>query len=162
MSVIKGKSTGTATLLTSGYDGFSVACDQFRERFVVLAKCGYTPISAAAACDQMLSHGCLLTSSALEPHKSPFMPAKYGCHQSCRGLIPCGDPATGPEQHRTQPNAHMERQISSTRRECLDWLLILNRRDLQRVLPSVSSTTTALVPTDLLSSRLLTTSLLSC
>jgi len=45
----------------------------------------------------------------------------------------------------------MERQISSTRRECLDWLLILNRRDLQRVLPSVSSTTTALVPTELLS-----------
>jgi len=25
-------------------------------------------------------------------------------------------------------NSHMERQIGSTRRECLDWLLILNRR----------------------------------
>ena len=28
----------------------------------------------------------------------------------------------------------MERQIGSTRRECLDWLLILNRRHLERVL----------------------------
>ena len=31
-------------------------------------------------------------------------------------------------------NAHMERQIGSTRRECLDSILILNRRHLQRVL----------------------------
>jgi transposase InsO family protein len=31
-------------------------------------------------------------------------------------------------------NSHMERQIGSTRRECLDWLLILNRRHLERVL----------------------------
>lgn len=31
-------------------------------------------------------------------------------------------------------NAHMERQIGSTRRECLDWTLILNRRHLERVL----------------------------
>ena len=31
-------------------------------------------------------------------------------------------------------NAHIERQIGSTRRECLDWLLILNRRHLERVL----------------------------
>ena len=31
-------------------------------------------------------------------------------------------------------NAHMERQIGSTRRECLDWMLILNRRHLERVL----------------------------
>ena len=31
-------------------------------------------------------------------------------------------------------NAHMERQIGSTRRECLDWILILNRRHLERVL----------------------------
>jgi hypothetical protein len=28
----------------------------------------------------------------------------------------------------------MERQIGSTRRECLDWLLILNRRHLERIL----------------------------
>ncbi len=31
-------------------------------------------------------------------------------------------------------NAHMERQIGSTRRECLDWLLILGRRHLERVM----------------------------
>jgi transposase InsO family protein len=31
-------------------------------------------------------------------------------------------------------NAHMERQIGSTRRECLDWLLILNRQHLERIL----------------------------
>ncbi len=31
-------------------------------------------------------------------------------------------------------NAHMERQIGSTRRECLDWILILNRIHLERVL----------------------------
>ena len=31
-------------------------------------------------------------------------------------------------------NAHMERQIGSTRRECQDWILILNRRHLERVL----------------------------
>jgi len=31
-------------------------------------------------------------------------------------------------------NSHMERQIGSTRRECLDWILILNRRHLERVL----------------------------
>jgi len=31
-------------------------------------------------------------------------------------------------------NAHIERQIGSTLRECLDWLLILNRRHLERVL----------------------------
>ncbi len=31
-------------------------------------------------------------------------------------------------------NAHMERQIGSTRRECLDWILILNRRHSERVL----------------------------
>ena len=30
-------------------------------------------------------------------------------------------------------NSHMERQIGSTRRECLDWLLILNRRHLERI-----------------------------
>ena len=30
-------------------------------------------------------------------------------------------------------NSHMERQIGSTRRECLDWILILNRRHLERV-----------------------------
>ncbi len=28
----------------------------------------------------------------------------------------------------------MERQIGSTRRECLDWLLIINRQHLERVL----------------------------
>jgi putative transposase len=28
----------------------------------------------------------------------------------------------------------MERQIGTTRRECLDWILILNRRHLERVL----------------------------
>jgi transposase InsO family protein len=31
-------------------------------------------------------------------------------------------------------NSHIERQIGSTRRECLDWLLILNGRHLERVL----------------------------
>jgi putative transposase len=31
-------------------------------------------------------------------------------------------------------NAHMERQIGSTRRECLDWLLIVGRRHAERVL----------------------------
>src|SRR6266704_1001804 len=31
-------------------------------------------------------------------------------------------------------NSHIERQIGSTRRECLDWLLILNRKHLERVL----------------------------
>jgi hypothetical protein len=31
-------------------------------------------------------------------------------------------------------NAHIERHIGSTRRECLDWILILNRRHLERVL----------------------------
>ena len=31
-------------------------------------------------------------------------------------------------------NAHMERQIGSSRRECLDWILIINRRYLERVL----------------------------
>jgi transposase InsO family protein len=31
-------------------------------------------------------------------------------------------------------NAHIERLIGSTRRECLDWILILNRRHLERVL----------------------------
>ena len=31
-------------------------------------------------------------------------------------------------------NAHLERQIGSTRRECLDWLLIIDRRHAERVL----------------------------
>ena len=31
-------------------------------------------------------------------------------------------------------NSHIERQIGSTRRECLDWLLILNHRHLERIL----------------------------
>lgn len=31
-------------------------------------------------------------------------------------------------------NSYLERQIGSTRRECLDWILILNRRHLERVL----------------------------
>ena len=31
-------------------------------------------------------------------------------------------------------SAHMERQIGSTRRECLDWILVLNQRHLERVL----------------------------
>jgi len=31
-------------------------------------------------------------------------------------------------------NSHIERQIGSTRRECIDWFLILNRRHLERVL----------------------------
>ncbi len=30
--------------------------------------------------------------------------------------------------------AHIERQIGSTRRRCLDWILIINRRHLERVL----------------------------
>ena len=31
-------------------------------------------------------------------------------------------------------NAHMERQIGSSRRECLDWILVLNQRHLEQVL----------------------------
>ena len=31
-------------------------------------------------------------------------------------------------------NAHMERQIGSGRRECFDWMLIVGRRHLERVL----------------------------
>jgi len=31
-------------------------------------------------------------------------------------------------------NAHMKRQIGSGRRECLDWMLILGRRHLERVM----------------------------
>ena len=31
-------------------------------------------------------------------------------------------------------NARIERQIGSTRRECVDWVLILNRRHLERIL----------------------------
>ncbi|TMD20877.1 MAG: transposase [Chloroflexi bacterium] len=31
-------------------------------------------------------------------------------------------------------NSHLERQIGSTRRECLDWTLIFNRRHLERLL----------------------------
>lgn len=31
-------------------------------------------------------------------------------------------------------NAHMERQIGSGRRECLDWMLIAGRRHLERVM----------------------------
>jgi transposase InsO family protein len=31
-------------------------------------------------------------------------------------------------------NAHIERWFGSARRECLDWLLIFNRRQLERVL----------------------------
>ncbi len=30
-------------------------------------------------------------------------------------------------------NAHMDRQIGSGRRECLDWILVLGRRHLERV-----------------------------
>ncbi len=33
-------------------------------------------------------------------------------------------------------NAHIERQIGTTRRECLDWILVLNQRHLERVQPS--------------------------
>jgi hypothetical protein len=43
-------------------------------------------------------------------------------------------------------NSHMERQIGSTRRECLDWRLILNRRHLERVMTDWLSTTTRLAP----------------
>ena len=32
-------------------------------------------------------------------------------------------------------NAHVERRVGSVRRECLDRLLIVNRRHLERVLP---------------------------
>ena len=37
-------------------------------------------------------------------------------------------------------NAVMERQIGSTRRECLDWLLILSHRHLERVMRRRAST----------------------
>jgi putative transposase len=39
-------------------------------------------------------------------------------------------------------NSRCERWVSSVRRECLDWLLILGRRHLEAVLASTSSTTT--------------------
>src|SRR5487761_1537655 len=45
------------------------------------------------------------------------------------GMVVIKTPIAAP-----RANPHMERQIGSTRRECLDWLVILNRRHLERVL----------------------------
>jgi putative transposase len=45
------------------------------------------------------------------------------------GVAVIGTPIAAP-----LANSHIERQIGSTRRECLDWLLILNRRHLERTL----------------------------
>jgi len=39
-------------------------------------------------------------------------------------------------------NSHIERQNGSLRRECLDWILITNRRHLERVLAEWYATTT--------------------
>jgi hypothetical protein len=50
-------------------------------------------------------------------------------------------------------NAHIERQIGSTRRECLDWILILNRRHLERVLAEWFEHYNSAVPTGLLGCR---------
>ena len=41
-------------------------------------------------------------------------------------------------------NAFAERWVRTARAECLDWLLIMNRRHLERVLASTSTTTTAI------------------
>jgi len=45
------------------------------------------------------------------------------------GMVVIRTPIAAP-----RANSHIERKIGSTRRECLDWLLILNRRHLERVL----------------------------
>ena len=45
------------------------------------------------------------------------------------GMVVIRTPIAAP-----RANSHIERQIGSTRRECIDWLLILNRRHLERVL----------------------------
>ena len=44
-------------------------------------------------------------------------------------VAPTATPIAAPKT-----NSRMERQIGSTRRKCLDWLLIINRRHLERVL----------------------------
>ena len=58
---------------------------------------------------------------------------KYGGGSDCvfeaDGVTVIRTPIAAP-----RANSHIERQIGSTRRECLDWLLILNRRHLERVL----------------------------
>src|SRR5713226_6435366 len=58
--------------------------------------------------------------------------AKYGGGSDlvfvAEGLAVLRTPIAAP-----RANSHIERQIGSTRRECLDWLLILNRRHLERV-----------------------------
>ena len=59
--------------------------------------------------------------------------AKYGGGSdrvfAGNGVIAIRTPIAAPKA-----NSHVERQIGSTRRECLDWILILNRRHLERVL----------------------------
>ncbi len=59
--------------------------------------------------------------------------AKYGGGSDLvfrgEGIEVIGTPIVAPKA-----NAHIERQIGTTRRECLDWILILNRRHLERVL----------------------------
>ena len=59
--------------------------------------------------------------------------AKYGGGSDCvfagGGMAVIRTPIAAP-----RANSHMERQLGSTRRECLDWLLIINRRHLERVL----------------------------
>jgi transposase InsO family protein len=59
--------------------------------------------------------------------------AKYGGGSdrvfAGEGMVVIRTPIAAP-----RANSHIERKIGSTRRECLDWLLILNRRHLERVL----------------------------
>jgi hypothetical protein len=59
--------------------------------------------------------------------------AKYGAGSDlvfqAEGIEVIRTPIAAPKA-----NSHMERQIGSTRRECLDWILIFNRRHLERVL----------------------------
>lgn len=61
-------------------------------------------------------------------HDANFAPAADAVF-TAEGVAVIKTPIAAPKA-----NAHMERQIGSTRRECLDWMLILNRRQLERVL----------------------------
>jgi transposase InsO family protein len=44
-------------------------------------------------------------------------------------------------------NGFIERRVGTVRRECLDRLLIVNRRHLERVLPAYTVITTSIAPT---------------